>query len=152
MAKIIFPNITITPSNGSTGQSPAARPVIRIPHIAGTGTNGIPQGYWGRPVVTGANSITSAVGGLLDQNGANGKVWRLREAADIAGNVVPSSPVIAATITDSSPVIYPPVAYTLVQFAPAGFTSSKFYKIEIEEELEYTTYQDPSSQGGGVIG
>lgn len=146
MAKIVFPGITITPVDETIGASTTTKPKVRIPHIVGDGTNGIAVGLIAKPVVTGVNSIVTTVGSLLDHNGLNGKVWRMRVAVDIDGNVAPGTAVMATTITDITPALFPVPAYTDVQFAPATLVNSKFYKFEIEDELEYVTY---SAVSGG---
>lgn len=153
MAKKIFPGITIYPANASLGIPVGTKPRVTIPHIIGTGDlNGIPIGWKAVPQMAGDAGIPTGSGNL-DQGSGVMKMWRFREAVDIAGNNVPGTPNIACNITDITNMkAFPPLDFSTIQFAPiTSLSSSKFYELEIEEELEYTLVSTGINDGGEVI-
>jgi hypothetical protein len=133
MAKIVFPDISITPASNTVGVSVTAKPRVKIPHIVGTGSNGVTLGKVAKPILTGAGSL-------------GGKVWRLQEAVDINGNNAPSAVAIPCSIVDITPTgVYPAPTYTEFQFTPqATIKTSQHYEFEIEDELDFVEDNAPA--------
>lgn len=154
MAKIVFPGITIFPANGTLGVSTSTRPRVTIPHIVGSADGIIPAGKIAKPQLLGDLGFSgTGVGNLVDSVGVS-RVWRFREAVDISGNNVPTTRNIPCTIIDvTNRSIYPPLLETTLQFVPSeALSSSKFYELEVEEELEYVIENIPAGAGGSVDG